>query len=95
MLTGRHAAETEENPPRGEIVVTLLACLGRANRIDEYLSITPSGSYAEILEDIHEFLGEFSLLLIAAHIAGVTVMSILEHQNLAKSMIDGKKFVSE
>jgi cytochrome b len=74
------------------MVVVLLAWLALTG-LTGWLSITLSGSFAEIIEDVHEFLGEFSLLLVAAHIAGVIVMSILERQNLAKSMLDGKKYV--
>lgn len=92
MLTGRHTAETGHNPAGGAMVVVLLAWLALTG-LTGWLSITLSGSFAEIIEDVHEFLGEFSLLLVAAHIAGVIVMSILERQNLAKSMVDGKKHV--
>jgi len=76
------------------MVVVLLVWLALTG-LTGWLNISLSGPTAEILEDIHELLGEFSLLLIAAHITGIIVMSILERQNLAKSMIDGKKFVSE
>ena len=94
MLIGRHTPETGHNPAGGAMVVVLLAWLALTG-LTGWLSITLSGSFAEILEDAHEFLGEFSLLLVASHIAGVIVMSILERQNLAKSMIDGKKFVTK
>ena len=56
-----------------------------------WLSVALSGNIAELLEKAHEFLGEYSLFLIALHVAGVIVMSFLERQDLAKSMIDGKK----
>ena len=59
--------------------------------ITGWLSITLSGNVAELLETFHEFLGEYSLILIALHVAAVIVMSLLERQDLAKSMIDGKK----
>ena len=94
MLTGRHTPETGHNPAGGAMVVVLLVWLALTG-LTGWLNISLSGPTAEIFEDIHELLGEFSLLLIAAHITGIIVMSILERQNLAKSMIDGKKFVSE
>ena len=56
-----------------------------------WLSVTLSGNVAELLETTHEFLGEYSLILIALHVAAVLVMSRLERQDLAQSMIDGKK----
>ena len=94
LMTGHHIAESGHNPAGGAMVVVLLGWLA-VTALTGWMSITLSGSFAEILEDTHEFLGEFSLLLVASHIAGVIVMSILERQNLAKSMIDGKKFVTK
>ena len=94
LMTGHHIAESGHNPAGGAMVVVLLGWLA-VTALTGWMSIPLSGSFAEILEDTHEFLGEFSLLLVASHIAGVIVMSILERQNLAKSMIDGKKFVTK
>ncbi len=45
----------------------------------------------EWMEDIHEFLANFTLLLILAHLTGVLFSSILEGENLAKSMLTGRK----
>ncbi|MDH5435688.1 MAG: cytochrome b/b6 domain-containing protein [Gammaproteobacteria bacterium] len=42
-------------------------------------------------EEIHEFLANFTVLLIALHITGVIVSSIKEHQNLIRAMITGYK----
>ena len=90
VLTGRHTAEAGHNPAGGAMVVVLLAWLALTG-ITGWLSTTLSGNVAELLEEFHEFLGEYSLFLIALHIAGVIVMSLLERQDLARSMIDGKK----
>jgi len=90
MLTGRHATEAGHNPAGGAMVVVLLAWL-TLTALTGWLSVTISGFFAEPLEVLHELLGEFSLLLIAVHITGVIVMSLIERQDLAKSMIDGKK----
>ena len=72
------------------MVVVLLVWLALTG-MTGWLSVTLSGNVAELLEKAHEFLGEYSLLLIALHVAGVIVMSFIERQDLAKSMIDGKK----
>ncbi len=45
----------------------------------------------ERMEDVHEFLANFTLLLILAHLTGVLFSSILEGENLAKSMLTGRK----
>ena len=90
VLTGRHCPEAGHNPAGGAMVLFLLAWLALTG-ITGWLSTTLSGSVAEFLENSHEFLGEYSLLLIAIHVAGVIAMSLLERQNLANSMINGKK----
>ena len=82
MLIGRHAAEAGHNPAGGAMVVVLLAWLALTG-LTGWLSLRLSGNIAELLEKFHEILGEFSLLLIAVHVAGVIVMSILERQDLS------------
>ncbi|VAX03229.1 Cytochrome b [hydrothermal vent metagenome] len=47
----------------------------------------------EFWEEIHEFMGNFMLLLIFLHIAGVVVSSRLQGENLVKAMMSGKKEV--
>jgi cytochrome b len=45
----------------------------------------------DVMEEIHEFLADFTLLLVFAHVAGVVVSSFLEGENLVRSMITGRK----
>lgn len=45
----------------------------------------------EFMEEIHEFLANFTVLLIVAHVSGVVFSSFLEGENLAKAMINGRK----
>ncbi len=47
--------------------------------------------WGDIFEEVHEFLANFILFLIAVHIAGVIVESLIHHENLIKSMFTGKK----
>ena len=93
-FTGRHTAEAGHNPAGGAMVLVLLVWLGLTG-ITGWLSTALSGDFAELLEECHEFLGEYSLILIALHVAGVIVMSFFERQDLARSMIDGKKHLKK
>ena len=45
----------------------------------------------EFWEEIHEFLANFTVLLIALHVTGVLIASIRENQNLVKAMFTGRK----
>lgn len=46
---------------------------------------------ADAMEDIHEFLADFTLLLVIAHVSGVLLSSLLEGENLVKAMLTGRK----
>jgi cytochrome b len=45
----------------------------------------------EWLEETHEFLANFTLLLIVTHVSGVIFSSLLEGENLARAMLTGRK----
>ncbi len=47
----------------------------------------------EFWEEVHEFMGNFMLVLIFLHVAGVFVSSRLHDEHLVKAMITGKKDV--
>ena len=48
----------------------------------------------EFWAEVHEFMGNFMLVLIFLHIAGVGVSSRLHNERLVKAMITGKKEIS-
>lgn len=51
-----------------------------------------SGEYwKEPLEETHEFLANFTLLLVFIHVAGVVFESLIHKENLVASMINGFK----
>jgi cytochrome b len=47
----------------------------------------------EVLEEVHEFFANFTLLLIVIHVGGVIVESLIHRENLLDAMITGYKSV--
>jgi cytochrome b len=47
--------------------------------------------WEEVFEEVHEFLANFTLLLVVIHVIGVVVESVIHKENLVRAMIDGFK----
>ncbi|PCH93737.1 MAG: cytochrome B [Gammaproteobacteria bacterium] len=47
--------------------------------------------WGDIIEEVHEFFANFVLFLIAVHITGVIIESLIHRENLIKSMFTGLK----
>lgn len=47
--------------------------------------------WGDIVEEVHEFFANFTLFLVAVHVVGVIVESLIHSENLIKSMFTGNK----
>lgn len=78
------------------LVVTTLSGLAVYGAVE---SAGPLGSWLgtigergeNILEEVHEFFANFTVLLVAVHVGGVLIESFLQRENLVSSMIHGYK----
>ena len=88
LLRGQPEHHTGHNPAGALAIVALLALT---------LGVAASGwaSYNEVggdwLEDIHEAAANLMLAVVGLHIAGVLLSSWLHRENLALSMLSGRK----
>ncbi|KPK38508.1 MAG: cytochrome B [Gammaproteobacteria bacterium SG8_47] len=92
------------NPAGGAMIVVLLASLvvttvtglvvlgaaENAGPLAGWLGGT-SEVWSDIFEEVHEIIAYLTLLLVAIHVGGVIVESVLHRENLVRAMIDGTK----
>jgi len=84
------------NPAGGAMVIALmlsllLTTLSGIVLFDVINPNTVSDFWYEALEESHEFLANFTLLLVILHVSGVIAESYLHKENLVKSMFNGYK----
>ncbi len=92
------------NPAGGVMVIALLVALllATVSGLAVYGADQGAGPLAawmtgfgeegeDVLEEIHEFFANLTLILVIAHVAGVLVSSWLHHENLPRAMVSGYK----
>jgi len=84
-----HAHHDVGHNPAGGLVMVVLMLLILVIGLTGYLSIKEFlGNFAG---EAHEVVANLALAFVIVHILAAIVMSVLERQNLVKSMVDGKK----
>ncbi len=78
------------NPAGGMMIVALIAALIGLS-VTGILMTTDAFWGSKAMEEIHEFLANGTLVLIALHVLGVVVASVEHGENLVKSMVTGRK----
>ncbi len=104
MLKGRERRYLGHNPAGGLMIVALLLGLAAISLtglalygVEEQAGplaglMAGSGGFVEdVLEELHEFFANLTLLLVAIHVAGVLWESLRHGENLVRAMITGRK----
>jgi cytochrome b len=95
LMAFRPGRYVGHNPLGGLMILVLMATLmiasltGIAAYGEEVRGFYYEGS--EFFEEIHEFFANLSLFLVAVHLLGVAVGSLLHRENLVKAMVTGNK----
>jgi len=104
LMQGQAQRYLGHNPLGGAMVIALLVMLSLATvtGLALYGATEAAGplaglmrgarhGFGEALEEVHEFFSNLTLLLVALHIGGVLVSSLLHRENLVRAMITGRK----
>jgi cytochrome b len=88
MLRGHPHHDVGHNPAGGLVMVALMLLI-LVIGFSGYLSVKELlGDFAG---EIHESVASLALAVVILHILAAIMMSLMERQNLVKSMVDGKK----
>ncbi|HEY5762955.1 MAG TPA: cytochrome b/b6 domain-containing protein [Rhodocyclaceae bacterium] len=88
LLGGRPEHHVGHNPA-GAMAIVLLLALGLMVAVTGLATLKGIGG--EWVEDIHEAAAQAMLAVVAIHVAGVLVSSVLHRENLVRAMLTGRK----
>jgi cytochrome b len=88
MFDGKPAKHTGHNPV-GSLAIFALIALGIISGVTGVMLLQDAGG--EVMEELHEVVSYGMLLVVALHVGGVIMSSMLHRENLAKSMVTGYK----
>jgi cytochrome b len=88
MLRGHPHHDVGHNPAGGLVMVALMVLI-LVIGLSGYLSVKEVlGNFAG---EIHESVASLALAVVILHVLAAIIMSLLEKQNLVRSMVNGKK----
>lgn len=93
IATGREVRYLGHNPAGGAMIVALLTTVAGICVTGWLLTDIYWGS--KFFEDVHEWLTNLALLLVALHVGGVVLASLKHHENLVRAMFTGRKRAPE
>jgi cytochrome b len=88
ILTGHHPSELGHNPA-GALVMIALMLLVLLIGLTGYWSVKEF--LGDFMSEAHEVTANIALWLVIIHIIAAVIMSLLQKENLIKSMVTGKK----
>ena len=88
LLAGRPQHYVGHNPA-GAVAIFLLLTCGLVAAASGYATYNEIGGH--FMEELHEAAADGMMVLVAIHLAGVIVSSLLHRENLVKAMITGWK----
>ena len=86
LAAGRPTHYVGHNPIGGWMVIALMASLTATG-----VTGVMMGAEDGLWEELHEIAANLSLLLVAVHVGGVLVASLLHEENLVRAMLTGNK----
>lgn len=88
-LVKRNPVHYVGHNPAGSVAIWLLLALGFASGVSGVLVYQELGG--DVLEELHDAVSYAMLAVVAVHVLGVLVSSVMHRENLVRSMITGYK----
>jgi cytochrome b len=88
-LVKRKPAHHVGHNPAGSVAIWLLLILGFTSAVSGVMVYQEVGG--DVLEELHDVVSYAMLVVVAVHVLGVLVSSMMHRENLVRSMITGYK----
>jgi cytochrome b len=88
-LTKRNSAQYVGHNPAGSVAIWLLLLLGIVSGVTGVMAFQDIGG--DVVVELHDNVSYAMLVVVAVHVFGVLVSSVMHRENLVRSMITGYK----